>query len=330
VAIAGVGFADVPNPDPSDQDRIADVYREFAREEAAGRSPRYEEFCLGVADDEELLARLAGLPRQKTQPNLVLAAARWVGGLAPDYTTFRHTVLTRWDEVLATLLQRRTQTNEPARSAAFYPLLAALPQPIALIEVGASAGLCLYPDRYRLDYGDTVAGDPDSPLTIACTVQGDGPTPGELHIAWRAGIDLNPLDVRNDLDVRWLETLIWPGDDQRLERLRAAVAIARQDPPHLVTGDLVEQLPALAASAPPDATVVVLHTAVFTYVPRPARAAFVELVSTVGHWLAQEWPGAVPGVDAPRPAPPFSFLLSHDGQPVAFTGAHGGWIHWLT
>jgi hypothetical protein len=320
----------MPELDSPARDRIAHGYREYARYLAdAGRSPLYEEFCLGVADDDEILSRLAGLPRLKAQPLLLLAAARWVGGLATDYAAFRDTVQTRWDEVLATLLQRRTQTNEPARSAAFYPLLAALPQPIALIEVGASAGLCLYPDRYRLDYGDTVAGDPDSPLTIGCTVLGVGPSPGAVRIGWRAGIDLSPLDVRDDLDVRWLETLVWPGNDGRLERLRAAVAIARQDPPRIVAGDLVEQLPALAASAPPDATVVVFHTAVFQYLAASARAAFVELVSTVGHWFAQEWPGDVPGVHAPEPAPPFSYVLSRDGQPVAFTGAHGGWIHWL-
>ena len=41
------------------------------------------------------------------------------------------------------MLARRTQTNEPARCATLLPALALLPPPLALIEVGASAGLIL-------------------------------------------------------------------------------------------------------------------------------------------------------------------------------------------
>ncbi|MFF0425680.1 DUF2332 family protein [Streptomyces sp. NPDC004520] len=48
-------------------------------------------------------------------------------------------------------------------------LLASLPQPLALIEVGASVGLCLYPDRYRYRYDDGAAfGPADGPVTLTC------------------------------------------------------------------------------------------------------------------------------------------------------------------
>jgi hypothetical protein len=308
---------------------VAEMYRRFAAE-AAGRSPLFEELATGVAGDPELVALLADLPRGKAQPNLLFAATRWVAGTPRDYAGFREAVNEHRDEIVATMLVRRTQTNEPARTAAFYPLLAALPQPVALIEVGASAGLCLYPDRYRFDYGGTIAGDLDSELTIACEVTGPMPEPGPVTVAWRAGIDLNPLDVRDSDDVGWLETLIWPEHHERRERLRAAVAIARRDPPWIVEGDLVERLPEVAADAPAGATLVIFHTAVLNYVPRPLRASFAELVSTTGHWLSQEAPGMVDGMrDLIEPVPPFAYVLTRDREPVGFSGGHGGWVHWL-
>ena len=61
---------------------------------------------------------------------------------------------------------------------------------------------------------------------------------------WRAGIDLNPLDVADPDDVHWLSCLVWPGEGDRAERLAAAIELARQDPPPLVRGDLVDRLAA--------------------------------------------------------------------------------------
>jgi hypothetical protein len=49
------------------------------------------------------------------------------------------------------MLAQSTQTNEPGRCAALLPMLARLPEPLALLEVGASAGLCLLPDFYTYD-----------------------------------------------------------------------------------------------------------------------------------------------------------------------------------
>lgn len=138
-------------------ERIAAAYRRFAIDEAHGRSPLYEAFALGVADTVPLLRLLCDLPPPKRQPNLLLGAVRHVAGVAPDWPCFRHTAVTRWDEVRAVMLSHATQTNEPGRCAVLLPVLARLPQPLALIEVGASAGLCLLPDRYAYRYGDGTA-----------------------------------------------------------------------------------------------------------------------------------------------------------------------------
>jgi hypothetical protein len=293
----------------------------------------YEQLARGVAADPELLALLAELPPVKTQPNLFFAAARYVGGTAKSFDDFRAGVLHRRDDVLSVMRAKLTQTNEPARCTALYPLLASLPQPLALVEVGASAGLCLYPDRYRYDYGYAVAGDIESELTLTCSVDGQiRPDPGSIEVVWRAGIDLNPLDVTHDEHVAWLETLIWPEHDDRLARMRAAIEIARADPVSIVAGDLLEQIEAVTDEAPEQATLVVFHTAVLNYVDADAGEAFADLMLTTrGHWISQEAPRVVERVSRclGEPAPQGMFVMALDGKPIAFTAPHGGRIRWL-
>src|SRR3954454_23154724 len=113
----------------------AQEYRQFATMEARGASPLYEELALGVAGDPDLLGLLATLPPAKRQPNLLFAAARHVGGTPAGFAQFRRLVLEHREGVVDTMLARRTQPNEPGRCAPLYPLLAALPQPLALLEV---------------------------------------------------------------------------------------------------------------------------------------------------------------------------------------------------
>ena len=219
------------------------------------------------------------------------------------------------------ILARRTQTNEPARCATLLPALAQLPQPLALIEAGASAGLTLLPDRYSYDYaGHRLGGrDPDAP-TLRCEPRGPVPLPAGIPaISWRAGLDLNPLDVTSDDDVRWLSCLVWPGEGDRQERLAAAVPAARRDPPTVHRGDLLTHLPALVAQAPADATLVIYHTAVLYYVAPDQRAEFASTVRRLGAvWLSSEEPGVLPGTGGPAPgADPLTLVLARDGHAFA-------------
>jgi hypothetical protein len=230
------------------------------------------------------------------------------------------------------MLARRTQTNEPARCATLLPALALLPQPLAIVEVGASAGLTLLADRYSYDYdGHVVAGtDPGAPV-LACQPRGAVPLPqGVPEVAWRAGLDLNPLDVTSDDDVRWLQCLVWPGETGRQERLRAAIETARRDPPPLHRGDLLTDLPDLVAKAPRGATVVVYHSAVLGYVRRADRARFAGTVRELGAvWLSNEGPGVLPGTGA-QVRDAHGFILVKDGtEPIAVTESHGAWLEWL-
>jgi hypothetical protein len=323
-------------------------YRAFARE-AAGRSPRYERLSAQVADDGTILSFLAGLPPAKRQPNLLFAAAGYLLGSPPDLGSLRSLVAGRGNELARVMLARRTQTNEAARCATLLPLLALLPGPLALLEVGASAGLTLLPDRYSYDYaGHRVQGtDPDAPV-IACEPRGPVPLPGRVpEVIWRAGLDLNPLDVASDDDMHWLECLIWPGEEGRRAILRSAVATARRHPPHVQRGDLLTDVPALARQAPRDATLVIFHSAVLAYVDPVLRGKFAAIVAGLGAvWISNEAPRVVPGSadsaaqdsaaqDRARAAASrygnHCFALMRDGQgPIAFTDSHGSWLHWLS
>jgi hypothetical protein len=304
----------------------------FGRE-ARGRSPAYESLAASVADDDQVLGFLAALPSAKRQPNLLFAAARYLLGTPPDIAALRTLVRRSGAELAQLMLARRTQTNEPARCATLLPALARLPGPLALIEVGASAGLTLLFDRYSYDYGGhhLIAGsDVDAP-TLHCAVRGPVPLPARVPpIAWRAGLDLNPLDVTRDDDVRWLSCLVWPGESDREDRLAAAVASARRDPPPVYRGDLLTDLPALAARAPAETTLVIFHSAVLAYVAPADRERFARTVrGLTAVWLSNEAPGVVPGLPCTR-FREGTFVLGHGGRtPLAFTDGHGTWLHWL-
>lgn len=57
----------------------ADWYRAFADIEAAGSSPRYQSIASAIADDGQLIEQIRAFPTEKRQPNLLLAAAKFLG-----------------------------------------------------------------------------------------------------------------------------------------------------------------------------------------------------------------------------------------------------------
>ncbi|MGR6742484.1 DUF2332 domain-containing protein [Microbacterium sp. F1-18] len=320
-------------------------YHAFA-DWARGSSPTYAEWAEGIAGDDELTERISRLGERRGQPNLVFAAARWAGcGLEP-FAVWRDRLLAEWDRVAAITAERRTQTNEVGRCATLLPPLSHIEGPIALLETGTAAGLCLYPDRYAYEYSSAEEGPlrtivPERPDAAAlpmlrCRVDDPGAIPETIpDIVWRAGIDLAPIDVGDADAVAWLETLIWPGPvhDERIERLRAAVDVARSDPPRIVPGDILDRLPEVAAESPPDTTLVVFHSAVLLYLDAAERRRFAELVSTLGArvnrrvvWISNETAGTLPEIDGRMPQgvdATGSFIQTVDGIPVALAGQHG-------
>jgi hypothetical protein len=310
---------------------VARIYRVFARLEARGRSPAYEALAHAVADDAGIVGFVASLPAAKRQPNLLFAAARYLLGAPASIGSLRDLVRRSPAELDAVMRTRRTQTNEPARCAVLLPALAQLPEPLALVDVGASAGLTMLFDRYSYDYsGHRLAGaDPDAP-TLRCRVSGPVPLPSKMPaIVWRIGLDLNPLDVTSDDDVRWLTCLVWPDEEDRAQRLAAAIASARRAPPTIIKGDLLTDLPAVVARAPAGATVVVCHGTVLYYVTPAEREQFADTVRGLDvTWLTSEAPGVVPGTDRPSRDEQMT-VLARDGRALAVADSHGTHLDWL-
>jgi hypothetical protein len=167
-----------------------------------------------------------------------------------------------------------------------------------------------------------------------CAADRRTPLPTALpQIAWRAGLDLDPIDVTDADQVAWLEALVWPEQTERLARLRAAMAIAAAHRPRIVAGDLRRDLAPLAAEAPADATLVIFHTAVLAYVAAAReRSEFARSAQSLCDlWLANEAPQVFPDIAARAggPAPVGHFLLSVNGQPVAWTDPHGASLRWI-
>ncbi len=318
-------------------------YVDFAAD-AEGDSPCFAVWASGVAGDPEVLAWLDRLPVWKRQPNLVFAAARWHGVAAPGpYDGLRRALLGDDGRIEATVLARATQTNEVGRLATLLPAFGLLGDagPLALVEVGPSAGLVLYPDRYDYEWttsGGVVRLGAGGRPVLAARVEGPAPLPGVRPVVtYRGGVDLNPLDVTDEDEMAWLTTLVWPEHDDRRALLRCAIEVARSDPPRLRRGDLLTELPALVDEASAYGPVVVFHSAVIAYLDDADRARFHDLMTDLVaggrcHWISNEGPRVLPRVSEsgpPMPGDVRGFVLGVDGRAVAWTHGHGRWLRWL-
>jgi hypothetical protein len=312
--------------------------------ECKGYSDAYHRLGLAVASDDEVLAFLAPLP--VGQPNLFFAAVQLLTGphdMPESGPALRALLARRGGEVADVMRTHRTQTNEVARCAALLPALP--PGPLALVEVGASAGLCLLLDRFAYDWDVARLGAPAAPVRLRCPVTGPAPLPSALpELAWRRGLDLAPVDVHDEAARRWLLACVWPDQPERRERLERAIELARADTPRVDTGDLVDALPDLLAEAPPDAQVVVFHSAVLSYVAPERRRAFAETLAEASRrrplvWISNEGPGIVPDLPdlgAPRGGMRFVLGRTHfadgrrrAGEALALAHPHGAHLQWL-
>lgn len=340
----------------------------------------YAAICRAVADDPECAAVLSSARPGQDRPVLWLAAlhdlvlatpslpaARWYASVVgrdrvpagDPWPDVRETVLAHADTLRGTIATRTTQTNEINRCVYLAPALAAvaadLPgHPLVLVELGASAGLLLHVDRYRVDLeGDgtaTVLGDGTSSVRCQGRDRSDAPyatrgLPVPPPVVGRAGVDLHPVDLHDDSRVRWLEACLWPDVPGRVERFRAAVDLVSDRPAPVVAGDMVGALPAAVAAADAhtggDAHLVVFSSWALTYLDRSRRPeVLARLVELAGSgrpvsWVTAEPPGCVPGLPDTPPTPGQDTVLGlhrwRDGtllpaQRIGSCHPHGEWV----
>lgn len=186
---------------------------------------------------------------------------------------------------LQTWLDGAPQTNEVGRSAVLMSGLLVVadlfPQPVELLELGASAGLNLLLDRYGYDLGGVRAGDLGSPLQLRPDWKGGPPPDAPVAVVRRRGVDLHPLDARRDGDR--LLAYVWPDHALRLAQLEAALIIAAEDPPEVEPGDAADWLEArLAEGRETGVTRVVLHSIAFQYFPDRTKARIAAAIGEAG------------------------------------------------
>lgn len=330
-------------------DDLAEHFRRFATGVERDGARRYARITKGVAGDESLLALVDAAAPDQRRANILLAAVHylllsgsddrlaehyptvlaWRGGnpstaLDPDtvdpFPPFAAFCRRHRDEILNLVSSRATQTNEVGRCRAILPALSTVGEragvPLAVVDLGAAAGLNLLFDRYAYDYaygnGDHVrAGAVGSPVELDCAVL-EGAVPTSVpSIAARVGLDLRPVDVRDDDQLRWLLACQWPDHLDRFEIASRALDLARSLPelPVVHEGDAVDDLERVAAPLPPDAHLCLLHSWVAAYFTPDEQHALSETVARLAatrpvSWIIAEAPYEVPGLPMPPPAGP--------------------------
>jgi hypothetical protein len=361
-------------------DDLSALFTFLADGDFHGYSPIYERLAGAVAEDRDILtfALEAAAPNSRrgripvlffaathdvvlSEPDGELAAIYRGDTVADPVPPFRRMLVDQRDGIVERMRSRSVQTNEVGRSATLVPAITGAVgddrRPIALVEIGPSAGLNLFSDRYSIAYSRhgeivTMTGPADSPVRLHSELRGplDPPLPtSSPDIAVRTGVDANPIDVTDAEQCRWLRACLWPGVVERAERLAAALEMAARTPPTLVRGDAVTDLVPLVAALPSEFVPVITSTWALAYIPTDGRQRILDGLDALGAtrdlmYVTLEEPRFTPWI--PWPASEVAPLDDGDGtptglglrvwrnggcdtRPLALCHPHGRWIHWL-
>ena len=302
---------DLAPRDQRTQDGLSRRFRHFAAFECRGYSSLYDHLSVAISDDRELLEMASHANQGQPIPNLFLAAAHRLvfansfhevaryyqsvsdGPVPGDdpFPAFKEFCMGHRDQMLELLGSKRVQTNEVGRCAyllsAFSLIARHSGMPLALVDVGASAGLNLLFDRYHYSYSNGLEyGPTDSKVQLTAEVRGDffpDLADGMPAVASRTGIDLTPVDLADIETLMWMRSLVWPDHPERMARLNGAASIALADPPELIEGDALDLAPGILDTIPHDAVPCVLACHVLNQLTPEGRKRFWAIVEDASH-----------------------------------------------
>jgi len=344
---------------------LIEFYRSYGESSFEVDEPAYAEVCHHLGDYPGLVELIAAHDPDAQQPNLLFAAVHYLilGGaehpLADVYAgrsnaapapLFADFVQSHRNEVNELLRTQRTQTNEVGRSAVLALMLQDAQRrtglPLAWIDLGASGGLNLNVDQFRIEYRHdgqvTSTGPGDATVSLECNVRSGQPPLDDKHadIAWRVGVDRAPIDVTDDQRARWLKACLWPSKQERHERIDAAIEVARSHRPVLIEADAVAGVEAAIGHAPTDVALVMTTTWVWYYLPPETRAGVVSVLRQSERpvlWYSLEGRGVVEPlgesagrdvIDSMIGVVVYDGAASTDAEVLGMAHPHGAWLDW--
>ncbi len=288
--------------------KLSQQFRTFAKNECENSSPLYEHLAYTIADDEEILTIARYVPQGQPVPNLLLAAVHYLlatnedelTGFYPSFTTtskptdhvypvFKKFVLSYLDELKVIMQAKLVQTNEIRRCAYLYPMMTEIyakhQKPLAFLEIGASAGLQLGMDQYNYTYNRKLSViNSASDLVLTSDNQGEElphSISNSIVVGQRIGIDLHPIDVHNEEELRWLQALIWPEHHERRSILNKAIPILKGLDIQLLRGDAINVIKEISSTIDQQAILVVYHTHVANQIPIALRRELIECLQEI-------------------------------------------------
>ena len=346
---------------------LAQVYRHFGEVDAADSSPLYARVAVALSESDEAVRSIETAPARQRHPTVILAAlhdlalagrapalaaAYAAGDSAAAADAAIDALLNMTDAVVTVAARHSPRSDETGHGAVLYPAIAeaarrAGADAVGLIDVGCSAGFDLTVDRVGISYdtGQSL-GDPRSPVQLTSSIVGERPVPTRTipDVVTRIGIDVDPIDVTDADDARWLRACIWPDQPERMATLEAHVALAAADPPLLLRGAAVDLLPEALARVPAGALPVVTTTWALSTLSLESRLRFLHRLDDGATdrpvaWVSVEGVGVAPAVPTmgDRRASGHSIvglvLCDHSmlrAEAVARCWSRGRWLGWLS
>jgi hypothetical protein len=242
------------------------------------------------------------------------------------------------DDCLLPWLDGPPQTNEAGRSASFMAGLIWLSGKVGpkfeLNELGASAGINTMMDRYHYDLGGVRTGPTESPMQIKPEWRGAPPPDNPVEIVAIRGCDQAPIDLSDRDSALRVKSYVWPENADRIVRMDAAITLAAEKRPSLITADALDWvIERLAAPQDAGVTRLINHSIVWQYIPAERRDAITAAIEAAGAQATADRPLAWMMLETNRET--FAHELrvkfwpsGEDWTLLAQAQAHGAWVEW--